>query len=116
MLWERPATCSTTSYLSESANESESEPTDTDVTSPASLVQHSQTDIPGPQSPSFSSLLGRKHRPMSAGPVGILVTREVIVDNAGLSVADVEALANADGASLCFNGLGDKRLTRTNTV
>lgn len=115
MLWERPAHLSVDSYLPESTS------TETDVMSPASRYvwhssQHPQTYVEAPRSTSFFSLLGRKHRPRSLGPVGILVTREVIVDGCELDIEHVEALANADGVSLCSDGIADMRLARSNTV
>lgn len=52
---------------------------------------------------------------MSGGPVGILITREVIVDGE-LSVEDGGALTALDSVSLCSTEHVDTRLTRSYTV
>ncbi|EPT02228.1 hypothetical protein FOMPIDRAFT_1047933 [Fomitopsis schrenkii] len=78
---------------------------------------HLSVDSYLPESTSTETdVMSPASRPRSLGPVGILVTREVIVDGCELDIEHVEALANADGVSLCSDGIADMRLARSNTV
>ena len=113
MFLERPANISFDSGLPEGALPG------TDLVSPVSSCVpyspfHEGIDTYTPRN-SFFTLLGRKHRPSSVGPTGILITREVIVDGE-LSFDDGGALTSTHDAYFCASTHMDKHLTRSHTV